>query len=251
MDCKNAQTLLAGYLDDELDPMRSSEIEDHLRTCSLCSLSYKNDQLLRDALRKPSVYFTAPRELQSRIQRSVRHMAAGSVLRTLSWSWIKIAAPVAAAAIIVLTVVPFMRGPSTEETLAEEILSSHIRSLMPNHLTDVPSSDNHTVKPWFNGRLDFSPPVVDLAKEGFPLVGGRLDYVNNRPVAALIYGRRKHLINVFVWPSASQTVAEMKTLTLQGYNIFHWTKASMTYWVVSDLNKSELQDFVRYVQGQT
>jgi anti-sigma factor RsiW len=156
---------------------------------------------------------------------------------------------VAAAAVIVLALVPLLRGPSTQEILAQQVLSSHIRSLMPQHLTDVSSSDQHTVKPWFNGRLDFSPPVADFAKEGFPLVGGRLDYVDNRPVAALVYGRRKHFINVFVWPSASKIDAGTKDMTLQGYNLVQWTKSGMTYWVVSDLSKSELDEFVRQVRS--
>lgn len=250
MDCKNTQTLIAGYLDAELDPVRSLEVEDHLRGCSSCSLSYKADQVLTDSLRNPSVYFKAPDDLHSRIQRSVRQAAnAGTLSRSRSWSWLKIAAPVAAAAIVILTIVPFLYGPRTQDMLAQEVLSSHIRSLMPQHLTDVVSSDQHTVKPWFNGRLDFSPAVVDLAKEGFPLVGGRIDYVNNRPVAALVYGRRNHLINVFVWPSASEADSGTKAITHQGYNLVHWTEASMSYWVVSDLNKTELLDFARRVRS--
>jgi anti-sigma factor RsiW len=250
MDCKSTQTLIAGYLDHELDPVRSLEIEGHLRLCSSCSLGYKADQVLRDRLRNPSVYFKASDDLRKRLQRSLRQAAnAGTLSRSISWSWLKIAAPVAAAAIVILTLVPFLYGPRSEDTLAQEVLSSHIRSLMPQHLTDVASSDHHTVKPWFNGRLDFSPAVVDLAKEGFPLVGGRIDYVNNRPVAALVYGRRKHLINVFVWPSASGGASGTNTITHQGYNLVHWSEAGMSYWVVSDLNKTELLDFARRVRS--
>jgi anti-sigma factor RsiW len=250
MDCKSTQTLMAGYLDHELDPVRSLEVEDHLRLCSSCSQSHKTDQLLRDGLRNPSVYFKAPGDLHSRIRRSVRDAGrVRSISGRLVWSWVRIAAPVAAAAIVILALVPFLHGPSNQEILAQEVLSSHIRSLMPQHLTDVASSEQHTVKPWFNGRLDFSPAVVDLAREGFPLVGGRIDYVNNRPVAALVYGRRKHLINVFVWPSASAPDTGTKTITHQGYNLFYWTRAGMTYWAVSDLNKTELQEFVGHVRS--
>ncbi len=129
------------------------------------------------------------------------------------------------------------------ETLADDVLTSHIRSLMPGHLTDVLSSDQHTVKPWFNGRLDFSPPVYDFSGRGYPLLGGRLDYVNGRGVAALVYGRRQHLINVFLWPAADRSAAAPSTRTRQGYHLLHWAAADYTYWVVSDLGLPELGDF--------
>jgi anti-sigma factor RsiW len=159
------------------------------------------------------------------------------------------AAPMAAAALVLLALVPFLRGPFPEDILTQEVVSSHIRSLMANHLADVPSSDQHTVKPWFNGKLDFSPPVVDLARQGFPLIGGRLDYLNNRPVAALVYQRAKHLINVFVWPSSESSDAGMKTEMRQGYHVYHWTRSGMTYWVVSDLEENQLQQFVKLLQN--
>jgi len=252
MDCKNAQTLIGGYLDRELDPVRSLEIEDHLHGCAVCSQSYKDHQVLSEGLRTGSVYFKAPAGLEKRIQRAVRQAAkAESTPRWLSWSWVRMAAPLAAAALALFTLVPFLRGPSTEEILTREVISSHVRSLMANHLADVPSSDQHTVKPWFNGKLDFSPPVEDLAKQGFPLIGGRLDYLDNRPVAALIYQRQKHFINLFIWPSGSDSDVETKTVSRQGYNLFHWTRSGMTYWAASDLNNAELQEFVQLVQNQT
>ena len=166
-----------------------------------------------------------------------------------SWAWAGVAAALAMAALVVWRLDPGVSRRSQNELLAQEVLSSHVRSLMANHLTDVPSSDQHTVKPWFNGKLDFSPPVKDLGAEGFPLVGGRLDYLDDRPVAALVYQRRKHFINLFIWPSDSGS--GQKTVMRQGYNLFQWTQSGMSYWAVSDLNSTELQDFVHLVQSHT
>jgi anti-sigma factor RsiW len=128
------------------------------------------------------------------------------------------------------------------------VLASHIRSLMPGHLTDVLSSDQHTVKPWFNGRLDFSPPVYDFAERGYPLLGGRLDYVDGRVVAALAYGRRQHLINVFLWPATRSPGGAPLTRDRQGYHLLHWATTEYAYWLVSDLGPADLRDFARLVQ---
>jgi len=137
---------------------------------------------------------------------------------------------------------------ANHDRLAGEVLASHVRSLMPGHLTDVPSSDQHTVKPWFNGKLDYSPPVHDLAAKGYPLLGGRLDYVNGRSVAVLTYGRRQHLINVFLWPTTQGQSDAPNARDRQGYHLRHWTTPEYMYWVASDLNLAELQDFVRLLQ---
>jgi len=132
-------------------------------------------------------------------------------------------------------------APAHDELIAQEIVSGHIRSLMANHLSDVASTDQHTVKPWFDGKLTFAPPVVDLSQEGFPLIGGRLDYVDNKPVAALVYQRRLHYINVFIWPSNGGPDAAPVSEALEGYNILHWSQGGMASWAVSDVSTDELK----------
>ena len=156
--------------------------------------------------------------------------------------------PAALAAVIALSIVPLLRRPLTTDLLVDEIVSGHVRSLMADHLTDVASSDKHTVKPWFDGKLDFSPAVVDLADHGFPLVGGRLDYLRNRSVAALVYARQKHFINLFVWPSTRDGGVGEPKLSRHGFNVIHWKASEMTYWAVSDLNPAELEEFAGLIR---
>ena len=250
MDCAHAQTLLDIHLDRELDPVRSLEMEEHLHGCARCAQSYSERDAMRRSLKAESLYFKAPADLQKRIQGSVRQAAkAEAPAGWFSWSWLRIAAPLAAAALVVLLLVPYFASPSPDELLTQEVVASHIRSLMVNHLADVPSTDQHTVKPWFNGKLDFSPPVSDLANQGFPLVGGRLDYLNNRPVAALVYQREKHVINVFVWPSDGSAQRGAPIKTQQGYHVISWTSSGMNFWVISDLEQNQLAKFIDLLQS--
>ncbi len=127
-----------------------------------------------------------------------------------------------------------------QDLVLDELVSSHIRSLMVEHLVDVVSSDQHTVKPWFSGKVDFSPPVKDLSADGFPLVGGRVDYVGGRPVAVIVYKRRLHIINVFIWPSANESGEGSRYLVRQGYRLRRWTHGGLTFWAVSDVNDADL-----------
>jgi anti-sigma factor RsiW len=248
MDCKEAEKLIDGYVDGELDLVYNLQIERHLQECARCSQGHQSHQALRNGIKAGLPYFKAPEELQKRIQLSLHKAAkAEAAAGVLRRPWISIAAPLAAAAIVVLALVPLLRGPSAEELLAREVLAGHVRSLMADHLSDVASSDRHTVKPWFDGKLDFSPPVEDIAQQGFPLVGGRLDYLNNRPVAALVYRRQKHFINLFIWPSTSSD-SDVKKETRQGYHLFYWTRSGMTYWTISDVEENQLLEFVRQLQ---
>lgn len=255
MGCEDMQDLINANIDGELDLVRSLEIEQHIRNCQVCSQTYKNLQALQSAISAGSVYFKPPANLRRRIRSALREAGKAETQPRVtawwaSWRWLSIPVSLAFFVIIIWALGPILTAPSSDDLLMQEIISGHVRSLMANHLTDVSSSDQHTVKPWFNGRLDFSPPVKDLTDHGFPLVGGRLDYLENRPVAALIYHHRQHFINLFIWPSTHGSDIGEKTVMHQGYNLIHWIKSDMSYWAVSDLNYSELQEFVQLVQNQ-
>jgi anti-sigma factor RsiW len=265
MNCKEATKLMDGYLDGELDPITSQTIEQHLRECHNCDQAYKTHGSLIRAIGDATPYFKAPAALRERIQSSLREEIAARPLRNVArdsqilfrrrrpelrtillgtpWNWLGLAAAIIFAAIIALNVVPRWQRPGADQFLATQLIASHVRSLMANHLTDVASSDQHTVKPWLDAKLDFAPAVVDLGSEGFPLLGGRLDYLENRPVAALVYQRRKHFINLFVWPAESGSINRTNTITRQGYQLLHWIDSDFNYWAVSDVSNDDLQTF--------
>ena len=250
MSCEGMQTLIQGYVDGELDLLDNLRAEEHLKDCTVCARDRQNHRALRLAFAGGSLYFSAPATLRGRIRSAVR--ASGNEEprpASLSWRWMAAAATFALLAITIWGVVLLRSGPARDDLLGQEIVAGHIRSMMAGHLTDVASSDQHTVKPWFDGRLDFAPPVKDLAPMGFPLVGGRLDYVGSRPVAALVYQRRQHFINLFVWPSADESDSRNRMVVRQGYDLIHWSRAGMVYWAVSDLNMNELQEFAEKLQN--
>jgi anti-sigma factor RsiW len=261
-----------GYLDGELDPVTSQTIEQHLRECDKCDLAYKTHAALIRSIGDATPYYKAPAGLRERIQSSLRDGIAEGAPRSVSrdvpsqlqskrsepraalfgtqWNWLALAATIVLAAIIAFNLVPGMQRPGAEQFLATQLIASHVRSLMANHLTDVASSDQHTVKPWLDTKLDFAPAVVDLSSEGFPLIGGRLDYLDNRQVAALIYQRRKHFINLFVWPAEPGTASRTQTITRQGYHLLHWVDPDFNYWAVSDVSDNDLQAFKQVFEKQ-
>ncbi len=248
MNCRDAETIIQGYLDGELDLMRSLELERHLGDCAPCAQVRRKGQLLTATLAGSRLHFEAPKALEIRVRSALREANRAenpvpAAPRRWNWRWPTILAPVGVAALALLIAIPLATRESAESHLAQEVVSAHVRSLMLDHKTDVASSDQHTVKPWFDGKLDFAPPVVDLAEQGFPLFGGRLDYVNDRPVAALVYQRRKHIINLFVWPAAAGGNTAAASRVLQGYNELHWTASGMSFWAVSDLSGKELAEF--------
>ena len=252
MSCEMTQTLLDGYFDGELDLVHSVEIEQHLQTCLGCAAEYETRQTLRRAIRTGSLYHRAPAALSRRVSRALdeaERSPAAAVFSTRKWLWLSLAACVAVATLLAVFFFPRPSAPRLDSTLAQAVLDSHVRSLMATHLVDVASSSKHTVKPWFSGKLDFAPPVTDLAAQGYPLIGGRLDYLDGRPVAALVYKRRKHLINLFLWPSDETKAPGEAEETRQGYALVHWSQGGMTCWAVSDLNPSDLREFTRLVQN--
>lgn len=252
MDCSEAQALMHGYLDKELDVMRAIEVEEHLQACRACQEAYHAHDTVRSAIREQATYFAAPEYLQGRILSALPVATKRKAIpRTLSLTWLNFGAALALVSIVTLSVSLYLAGPLQDEHLTEEIISSHLRSLMADHLADVASSDQHTVKPWFNGKVNFSPPVNDLTEQGFPLVGGRLDYIDNRPVAALVYRRRQHLVNLFIWPASHDQDSPAKILSRQGYNLIHWDHAGLVFWAISDLNPTELRELVSILAEPT
>jgi anti-sigma factor RsiW len=248
MSCEDAGELLDAYLDGELDLVRSLEVEAHLKGCDRCRAAQDEYHALQHSLQTRGVYFNAPVGLEQRVRARLGSADGAQRKRRLptiipEWRQLAVAASIAALVIVsAISIRPLLR-PSPTDAVAQQVVSSHIRSLMGNHLSDVASSDQHTVKPWFSGKLDFAPVVKDLAHDGFPLTGGRLDYLDNRPVAALQYKRRQHTINLFQWPT-SRPDSKPEMLTNKGYNVVHWTQSGMTYWAISDVSASELRDFV-------
>ena len=251
MKCEEVRTFLDAFADGELDLVNHLQVEQHFKDCDACEQVHRNVVAVKSALSDESMYFRAPAGLQQRLRASVKEGdQQSSTSSWWNWQWAYSLAAVAVIGVLVITaLVVFWQRDSRTDLLATEVVSSHVRSLMVSHLTDVPSSDQHTVKPWFDGKLDFAPPVVDLGPQGFTLVGGRLDYLAGRPAAALVYQRRQHVINLFVFPAQDGAPGGGGTLVIQGYNVVHWNRSGMTFWAVSDLNPSELQEFAQLLQS--
>jgi anti-sigma factor RsiW len=244
---------LSAHIDGELPAYRSQEIAEHLTTCAQCSAEYEAMLETIAALHSQLQRYSAPDVLRARIRTAIATTPTEVPPAEISHSarpkarmWprtIGIAATLMLAAALGsgVTLVTSRRAPATEP-IGPEVLASHIRSLMPDHLTDVRSSDQHNVKPWFNGRLDYSPTVPRLDDRGFPLIGGRLDYVGGRPVAVIVYGRRQHMINVYAWPTRAPDSPPTAS-AVNGYNMLQWRSGGTERWVVSDLNAEELTAF--------
>lgn len=249
MSCEHATTL-HGYLDGELDAARSAEFERHLENCAECLTDLEKQETLRSSFQHGQLRERAASSLRQAVAQQFHwepspHTAPSSVPRP--WGWLAIAAGLLLAALLGFR---YFSGSSTnhnESTLTAQIVDAHLRSLQPGHLVDVESTDQHTVKPWFDGKLEFAPPVRDFAAEGFPLQGGRLDAIQGHAVAALVYGRRKHEINLFLWPTEKADTAPRAGEHL-GYHWITWEKGGMEFWLVSNVNVEDLAQLQRLLR---
>ena len=251
MTCDEARILLHALIDGELDAGHAREVEDHIKTCPRCAAELQAYREMSKVVAGADLRFAAPLGLRRRIEASLPQAKVPSrraVLRGFAMGS-------AASAIAATGLVAIILRNDDAQRIESEVVSAHLRSLQAGHLTDVLSTDQHTVKPWFNGKLDVSPPVVDLTAQGFTLIGGRLDYVDARAIAAVVYRRRAHVINLFVAQTASTERQPAKLETIQGFNIRRWSDRGLNYWAISDLAKDELAEFgdkfERAMQGST
>jgi anti-sigma factor RsiW len=252
MICRTAMSLVEPFLDGELDASQKAEIERHLGECSSCAFIHTRLNGLGAELRTLAPRYDAPAHLRAQVLRSLRQTAGPKpAFRSLPWSarWAPGAWAMAATALLTVSmgwnIMLLRSGKNVGGEVAQEIVASHVRSLIGDHLLDVPSTDQHNVKPWFNGKLDYSPEVKDFAASDFTLIGGRVDYIDHRPIAALVYKRRQHVINLFVWPSSSAPAAPE---TISGFNLDAWSNAGMNFCAISDLNQGELRQFADLYQ---
>ena len=249
MGCDYTRTALHGYLDGELDATRAAEFERHLEGCRECANTLGAEESLRSSLQRSDLYEHAPISLRKKIRAGLDAATAPAIAsRSPVWRWFAVA-----AAILIVSSVSWFAWNRTQNSAssspftAAELIDAHVRSLQPGHLTDVTSTDQHTVKPWFNGKLAFVPPVRDFADEGFPLVGGRLDVLGGQNVAALVYSRRKHIINVFVLPTKEPDTPIHQPGLRQGYQWRHWRCQGLEECAVSDVSDSDLYELAQLI----
>jgi anti-sigma factor RsiW len=245
MTCEETCELVHALIDGELDAGHAREVEAHVANCPRCAAQLRDYRVMRQSLAAPALRYQAPAALRARIEgvlpsrRPVVLASRRSLLKGLAMGSVMSGA-------LAASLVVFVMHQEEDQRIVGDVVSAHLRSLQGDHLIDVQSTDQHTVKPWFNGRLDVAPPVVDLTAQGFTLIGGRLDYIDARPVAAIVYKRRAHVINLFVAPVTGQVPGPERRAAieqLQGFNVWRWTRSDLGFWAVSDINAEELQEF--------
>ena len=249
MECDQARVRLDPYLDGELDESARAELREHIEGCVECGPEAAAFARLRDGIRQSAPVYRAPAGLRSQIRRALRREALHAPAMARGPGWLAFAASILIAVAVGSSGTWLISGERQESAIANEVIDSHLRSLLADHLTDVASSDKHTVKPWFAGRTELSPPGVDLALEGFPLIGGRLDLIAGKPVPALVYRAGKHIINVFVLPAPPGDHAE--TVARRGYTLRHWSNGDLGYWAVSDAAADEFTKFEHAFRAAT
>jgi len=243
MQCQESKKILDAYVDNEVDVVQSAALEEHLAGCPDCAHVLEDRRSLKSAVQNANLRYAAPPELVKEVRQELRFPEEKSIAP--KWNWFRstawgFAAATAMCALVAGILVLQLYTPH-DQRMAGLVVDEHIRSMMADHLVDVRSSEHHVVKPWFQGRLSFSPVVPDLKDKGFPLEGGRLDYVDNKSAAALVYKRSQHIINVLEYLANGSS--GLKVSQQRGYNVIHWAKDGMEYWVVSDLNEPELRQF--------
>jgi anti-sigma factor RsiW len=246
MTCDEAEILLHALIDGELDAGHAREVEAHIAGCAACAAQLAAYRQMSQEIAKADLRYAAPPALRRRIEASLpksllpKSLAPAPSRRNVLRGF---ALGSAVSALAATGLVAIVLRADDEQRIMSEVVSAHLRSLQAGHLTDVISTDQHTVKPWFNGRLDVSPPVIDLTSKGFNLVGGRLDYIDARAIGAVVYRRRQHVINLFVSQTANMEKRPAKTETIQGFNIRRWSDRGLSYWAISDIGADELAEF--------
>lgn len=240
MTCEEAELLLQALIDGELDAGHAREVESHIAGCARCAALSRDYRVMSKAIAEAGATYTAPPGLRRRIEAALPQAKAAPNRRSLLRGF-ALGSAVSAMAATGLVAIVLTRDD--EARIESEMVSAHLRSLQAGHLTDVVSTDRHAVKPWFNGRLDVAPPVIDLTAQGFTLIGGRLDYVDARAIGAVVYRRRQHVINLFVAQTADTAHRGARTSTLQGFNIRRWGDRGLNFWAVSDIAADELAEF--------
>jgi anti-sigma factor RsiW len=245
LECEQTRSLIDASLDDELDANNRMMFEEHLVSCPECTNAHVARRDFLSRVRTQANRFTAPDSLRARLLAELPQRTESNSRHPGLWRWLTGGAWFASAAALAASLALFLSLPGQQDELTRGLVAAHVRSLMPDHLTDVPSSDRHTVKPWFNGKVGLSPPVPNLAEKGYPLVGGRLDYVDDHTAAALVYRRSQHVINLFVWAAPGTSTSAPMHAAHNGYNLVEWSNDGLRFAAVSDVALTDLTDFQR------
>lgn len=250
MTCREAEPLLHARLDHELDMAGSASIDQHLSECRACAAQYAELQNLHEEIAAADLAYTPTPGLEQKLAAQfLQEKTSLFSFWSKSWRNAYVMAGAAAGVAILIFSVSIARTSRETDAIGVEILDNHLRALQPSHLVDVPSSDQHTVKPWFQGKTDFSPPVPDLTKDDFILIGGRLEVIHQQPAAAIVYRRRQHLVSLYVSPSPGAD-GRTELRELGGYHLLHWMQNNMSYWAVSDVDTGDLRQFAALIRGR-